>query len=74
LQTCWDNYVGPVMRAAAPPIVLVIGKGVEDAVGELLRRDLGEAVRVEVVKQPNTPMSVAELEEYRGRIFTVCRR
>jgi hypothetical protein len=74
LQTCWDNYVGPVMRAAAPPTVLVIGKEVEGAVGGLLHRDLGGAARVEVVKQPAAPMNAAELEEYRRKIFTVCRR
>jgi hypothetical protein len=74
LQTCWDNFVGPVMRAASPAVVLIIGKQVDGAIGRLLRRDLGTAMQVDVIKQPNAHMSTIELEEYRRKIFTLCSR
>lgn len=72
LQACWDGSVGPVMLAAAPPVVLVIGKVVDTAIGQILRRDLDSTTRVEVIKQPNAHMSATELSEYRRRIFTIC--
>jgi hypothetical protein len=46
--------------AVLPPAVVVkIGRQVDAAIGEIVRRDLGENVRVEVIKQPNSHMSSA---------------
>jgi hypothetical protein len=59
LRTCWESYVSDGVRGAAPAVVVKIGRQVDAAIGEIVRRDLGENVRVEVIKQPNSHMSSA---------------
>jgi hypothetical protein len=73
LRACWDAYVGPAIISCAPSAVVLIGKQVHAAIGEALRHDLGNSVRVEVIKQPNAHMSVSELTAYRQQIFEFCR-
>jgi hypothetical protein len=73
LRTCWDSYVGAAVRAAAPDLIVVIGRQVADAIGHTVRRDLGADVRIDAVKQPNAHMSATERAQYRRRVFDLCR-
>jgi hypothetical protein len=73
LRTCWDSYVGAAVRAAAPDLIVVIGRQVGDAIGHTVRRDLGADVRIDAVKQPNAHMSATERAQYRRRVFDLCR-
>jgi hypothetical protein len=41
LRACWESHVGEVVCRCAPSAVLIVGKGVEAAVGDRVRRDLG---------------------------------
>src|SRR5580704_9611087 len=41
LRACWHSHIGEVICQCAPSAVLIVGKGVEAAVGDVVRRDLG---------------------------------
>jgi hypothetical protein len=72
LRTCWDCYVGEVVRSSAPMAVIVIGQYVHDAIGGAIRKDLGDGVRLDVVQQPNAWRSAPSLLQYREQVFDLC--
>jgi hypothetical protein len=47
-----------------PSAVLIVGKGVETAVGKLVRKDLGDGVEVAVINQPAGHMTAVAAPQY----------
>jgi hypothetical protein len=74
LRACWESHVGEVVCRCAPSAVLIVGKGVEAAVGDLVRRDLGHGVEVAVINQPNARMSAEAIANDRRDRFALCCR
>jgi hypothetical protein len=73
LRDCWNSYVGDIVCASAPSLVIVIGRQVNGAIGAALQRDLGKSVEVRVIHQPNARMTGPQLAQYRQQIFDLCR-
>ncbi len=57
LRTGWDHHVRYAVEGAAPSHIICIGRGVEAALGDRLRR---VPARVTVVPQPNARLASAE--------------
>jgi hypothetical protein len=74
LRECWDAHVGAIVCEASPALVIIIGKSVENAIGEIVRRDLSDKVNIAVVKQPEGVRHRDELADYRAQIFALCQR
>jgi hypothetical protein len=73
LRECWDAHVGAIVCESSPAVVIIIGKSVENAIGEIVRRDLGDKVNIAVVKQPEGVRHRDELADYREQIFALCQ-
>jgi hypothetical protein len=74
LRECSDAHVGTIVCEASPAVVIIIGKSVEKAIGEIVRRDLGDKVNIAVIKQPEGVRHRDELADYREQIFALCQR
>ncbi len=74
ILACWESHVGGVLSACQPSAVLIVGKGVESAVGDAVRRDLGRGVEVVTVNQPNARMSRETNVLDRRARFDLCSR
>jgi hypothetical protein len=74
LRACWESYIGEVVCQCAPSAVLIVGKGVQDAVGEVVRQDLGHGVEVAVINQPNAHISAEAIASDRCVCFALCCR
>jgi hypothetical protein len=74
LRACWESHVGEVVSRCAPSAVLIVGKGVEAAVGDAVRQDLGHGVEVAVINQPNARMSAEDIASDRRDCFDLCCR
>jgi hypothetical protein len=72
LNGCWNSHIGKLLSDCAPSAVLVVGRGVYDALEDALRRDLG-GVNVEFIHQPNARMSREVIDRYRLACFNLCR-
>ena len=73
LQACWEAHVGDVIAGCSASAVLIVGKGVEEAVGDLVKRAAPQA-EVAVVSQPNARKTHDEIQEDRLKVFDLCRR
>jgi hypothetical protein len=73
LRECWDAHVGTIVCESSPAVVIIIGKSVEKAIGEIVRRDLGDKVTISVIKQPEGVRHRDELADYREQIFALCQ-
>jgi hypothetical protein len=74
LRACWESHVGEVVCRCPPSAVLIVGKGVETAVGKLVRKDLGDGVEVAVINQPAAFMSAEARAKDRRTCFDLCCR
>jgi hypothetical protein len=74
LLDCWHHYVAEIIAASAPSLIIVIGKLVEDAIGEAVRHDLGAGVEIRVIKQPNAHMTSSQFVQYRQQVFDLCEK
>jgi hypothetical protein len=70
LKACWTSYVGGVVAECSPSAVLIVGKAVNDAIGEYVRRQFPA---VDVVNQPNARLSSADIARDRQLCFDFCR-
>jgi hypothetical protein len=73
LKACWTSYVGEVVAECSPSAVLIVGKAVDDAIGECVRRQ-SPAIDVETVNQPNARLSGVDIARDRRLCFDFCRR
>jgi hypothetical protein len=60
LRASWQSDIGEVVCQCAPSAVLIVGKGVEAAVGDVVRQDLGHGVEVAVGPPPGPPVMLSE--------------
>jgi hypothetical protein len=74
LRACWESHIGDVVCGCAPSAVLIVGKGVESAIGDRVRHDLGRGVEVGTINQPNAHMSGKAVTRNRCACFDLCRR
>lgn len=74
LKACWECYVGEVVCGCAPSAILIVGYGVKSAIGDQVRHDIGGAVVVETIKQPDARMSREDINHYRRVCFDLCCR
>lgn len=74
LRACWEAHVGGVIADCHTSAVLIVGKGVDAAIGDLVRQAPHQAkVAVKVVKQPAAFMRKGEGLEERHEVFDFCR-
>jgi hypothetical protein len=69
LKACWESHVGEVVCGCAPSAILIVGKGVNTAIGDCVRQDLGRDV--EVVPQPQA--RTFGMDDRRACFDFVCR-
>lgn len=74
LRACWDAHIGEVVCRCAPSVVLIVGEGVDSAIGDEVRQDLGRVVEVVTINQPNAPMSGETITRDRRACFDLCSR
>jgi hypothetical protein len=73
LRACWESHVCDIIAGCSASAVLIVGKGVYEAIGDLVRPAVPQA-EVEVVKQPNARMKREERNDERRKVFNFCRR
>jgi hypothetical protein len=73
LRACWELYIGDIILKCSASAVLVIGKGVYGAIGDLVNR-VAQQAEIVVINQPNARMKPDEIHNQRCRIFDLCRR
>jgi hypothetical protein len=71
LKACWESHVREVLCGSAPSAVLIVGKGVDCAIGHLVRQDLEEDVEVVRIYAPNA-REFGEVD--RRKCFDLCCR
>jgi hypothetical protein len=74
LRTCWASHVGEVVCQCAPSAVLIVGKGVEAAVGDAVRQNLGHGVELSVINQSNARRKAEDIANDRRECFAMCCR
>jgi hypothetical protein len=76
LNACWETHIREVLIECKPSLaaVLIVGRGVDDAIGDTVRRDLGDAVKIQTINQPNYPMSRDAIACNRRQCFDLCCR
>jgi hypothetical protein len=67
IEICWENYVGKVVENAQPKFIIVIGKGVERAVGSRLK------FPYEAIDLPQARLSSDRQYENYRRYNEICR-
>jgi hypothetical protein len=72
LQASWEAHVRDVIADCRGPAVLIVGRGVDDAIGDLVRRVVPED-KVDSIYQPNAHLRRRELWKYRLKLFELCR-
>lgn len=72
LQVCWENYVGGVVRNCKPSAILIVGKTMDDAIGDLIR-DVG-ADEVVTINAPAAWMTTGDRDLDRRTCFNLCRQ
>jgi hypothetical protein len=73
LRVCWDAFIRDVVCGCAPSAILIVGKGVESAIGEKVRQ-LGSGVDVVTVNQPNARLPAEAIARDRRACFDLCSR
>jgi hypothetical protein len=73
LQMCWESHIGEVVYGCAPSAILIVGKGVEAAIGDRVCQDIGRD-KVITINQPNAHMSEEVILRERRRCFDLCCR
>jgi hypothetical protein len=74
LRACWESHTGEVVCGCAPSAILIVGKGVENAIGDCVHQDLGRSVKVVTINQPNARMSRQAITRDRRACFDLCCR
>jgi hypothetical protein len=70
LEACWKAHVGGVLADCGASAVLIVGKGVNAAIGNLVSQ---ASHKVAVIKQPNARMTREERCNQRRNVFDFCR-
>ena len=70
LQTCWDSYVGHVVKEAAPHHVIVVGKSVERTLKQRLE---STGLPFTVVPQPQARLSAIEQASELSKYTAICQ-
>lgn len=73
LQACWEAHVGGVIDGCSASAILIVGQGVDDAIGDLVRQAAHQA-KVAVVNQPNARLTREEIRNDRRTVFDLCHR
>ena len=73
LRACWDAHVREVVAGCSASAIMIVGKGVNEAIGDLVKQAAPQA-EVAVVNQPNARLSSNEIWEDRLKVFDLCRR
>ena len=68
LQTSWDKYTGQIVKEANPDFVIVIGKGVKEALQGRLPDNIDE------ITQPNAFLSAKEHLENWQKCYELCQK
>jgi hypothetical protein len=72
LKACWKLHIREVLCGCEPSAVLIVGKDVNRAIGDCVRKALGVVkVEVKVINQPNA-RQFGEVD--RGKCFNLCCR
>ena len=71
LKACWGSHIREVLRGCAPSAILIVGKGVESAIGGAVRQSLGCGIEVVPIYQPNA-RQFGEVD--RLKCFNLCSR
>jgi hypothetical protein len=74
LKACWESHIGDVLHGCAPSAVLIVGRGVDGAIGNIVRQDLGHGVEVGLINQPNAHISRETMASDRRDCFCLCCR
>lgn len=74
LKASWDFYIRDVILSCAPSAILIVGKGVQTAVGNDVLRCFGGNVQVATINQPNARMSQEMISRDRYTCFDLCSR
>jgi hypothetical protein len=72
LRVCWETHIADLIADCRASAVLIVGKGVNDAIGDLVRQ-LSHHPKVDVVMQPNARMTQEERLNERRAVFDFCR-
>jgi hypothetical protein len=73
LRACWEAHVANVIAGCSPSAVLIVGKGVNKALGELVAKAVPQA-KICVVMQPNAHMTPEVRSNERRAVFDFCSR
>lgn len=73
LKACWESHIGEVVCRCAPSAILIVGKGVDDAIGDCVHQDLGRDI-IKVIHQPNAHISADDRNRDRRTCFEWCCR
>jgi hypothetical protein len=71
LKACWETHVAEVLANCSARAVLIVGKGVEAAIGKAVRQEMNKS-EVIVIRQPNARMARDEILSDRRKIFDLC--
>jgi hypothetical protein len=72
LKACWESHIVEVVGGCTPSAILIVGKGVESAIGDCVRRDLGRDIKV--IHQPNAHICKKAKIQDRHVCFDLCCR
>jgi hypothetical protein len=73
LSAYWEAHVGPLVTASSPSAVLIVGRAVERAIGNVVRQAVRNA-EVVVIDQPNAHLDAAAHHNNRRIVFELCAR
>jgi hypothetical protein len=73
LRCCWEAHVRNVIAECQTSAVLIVGKGVYDAIGPLVRQGLPNAY-MDFIRQPNARMTEEVRYNERRKVFDFCCR
>ena len=68
LRACWDSHICEVVRGCKPSAILIVGRGVESAIGKKAQ-DLGRSIEVVTIKAPAAHMSREDITRDRRACF-----
>jgi hypothetical protein len=74
LRACWESHIRDVVCKCAPSAVLIVGKGVDSAIGDVVRQELGRGVEVVQINQPDARLTTEKIASDRRDCFDLCCR
>ena len=74
LKVCWESHIGEVVCGCAPSAILIVGKEVKSAIGDVVRQDVGHGIKVVSINQPNAHISGEARTRDRRACFDLCSR